>query len=357
MAKSNPYYVLIDTNIWVSERLLQTSIGHAFLYAITESNSSIILPEVIELEISRVLPEMAEQSVKIIKREITLLRQLSGHNLTVTAPSALAIEEGISERWKQLGGAIVNAPFTHEQAKSALQRVIRKMPPSGDNNEQFRDCCIWDTAISMATDRTVHLVSQDNAFYENRNRSAGLSNILRSELKNEKRKVKIHSSLRDFLSEVTSDVTAINEEEIGHQITSAIAERAREIASEGVTTNPNETFKLGGVRRLKINGYATPKPSLIAISFEISFDLERNIIRDETEERINSTMTLKGVGSYNPIEKKLLEIDIREWSKRLKSASGGFMAMTSPDKQTNDCQYAPGKMRVISGDGSTIFDM
>jgi hypothetical protein len=48
---------------------------------------------VIELEIARVLPDMAERAVGVIKRELSLLRQLSGHNLTVTAPSTLAIED------------------------------------------------------------------------------------------------------------------------------------------------------------------------------------------------------------------------------------------------------------------------
>src|SRR6202035_804829 len=134
-----PYYVVVDSNIWVAERLLQSSIGSAFLYAVASAKSSILLPEVIELEIARVLPEMAERSVGIIGRELSLLRQLSGHNLTMTVPSALAIEEGIKERWKQLSGLLIPVPFTHDQAKSALQRVICKLPPSGDNNEQFRD--------------------------------------------------------------------------------------------------------------------------------------------------------------------------------------------------------------------------
>jgi hypothetical protein len=88
-----PYYVLLDTNIWVTERLLKSSIGDAFLYALTRAKSSILLPEVVELEIARVLPDMAERAVGVIKRELSLLRQLSGHNLTVTAPSTLAIED------------------------------------------------------------------------------------------------------------------------------------------------------------------------------------------------------------------------------------------------------------------------
>src|SRR5215216_7503986 len=99
-----PYYVVVDANIWVAERMLQSSIGSAFLYALTSAKSSILLPEVVELEIAQVLPNMAERAVGLIERELSLLQQLSGQNLTVSAPSGLAIEEGIMDRWKQLSG-------------------------------------------------------------------------------------------------------------------------------------------------------------------------------------------------------------------------------------------------------------
>jgi hypothetical protein len=53
-----PYYVLLDSNVWVAERLLQSSIGSALLYALARTKSSILLPEVVELEIARILPDM-----------------------------------------------------------------------------------------------------------------------------------------------------------------------------------------------------------------------------------------------------------------------------------------------------------
>jgi hypothetical protein len=110
-----PYYVLLDTNIWVAERLLQSSIGSALLYALTRNKSSILLPEVVELEIARVLPDMAERAVGRIRGDLSLLRQLSGHELSVAAPSALAIKDGIKERWSQLSDLRVRIPFTHDQ--------------------------------------------------------------------------------------------------------------------------------------------------------------------------------------------------------------------------------------------------
>ena len=129
------------------------------LYAVAGAKATIGLPEVIEREIGRVLPDLAEQGVRNMRRDITMLRQLSGHEMLVTGPTALAIAEGITLRWKQLAGSIEHIPFTFDQAQSALTRIIEKAPPRGENNEQFRDCCIWDAALSLGADRVIHLVS------------------------------------------------------------------------------------------------------------------------------------------------------------------------------------------------------
>ena len=104
MGETVPYCVVLDANVWVAERMLQSSIGNALLYALTGAKASIGLPEVIELEVNRVLPEMAERAVSVIGREASLLRQLSGQKLLFTGPTALAIKEGIAERWTQLAG-------------------------------------------------------------------------------------------------------------------------------------------------------------------------------------------------------------------------------------------------------------
>jgi hypothetical protein len=257
----------------------------------------------------------------------------------------LAINEGIEERWKQLSGSLIRMPFTHDQAKSALQRVLDKMPPSGENNEQFRDCCIWDAAVSMATDRVVHLVSADTAFYEGRNKAAGLANPLRAELMTTKRDVQIHSSLRDFLAAAEPGAVEIDETAIGDAITKSIMDQARQIAAEDAW--PDRRFELGKAHRPNISGYATPKPSLIAISFEASFDLARTTVENGTESHDQAKMTLKGVCSYDPTTKTLSDIEIREWSKSGSKSGDHHWITGSPDKTVLERRYGPGRMLLI----------
>jgi hypothetical protein len=58
--EDKPCCLILDANVWVAERLLQSSIGSALLYAVTSAGAIIALPEVVELEINEVLTAQAE---------------------------------------------------------------------------------------------------------------------------------------------------------------------------------------------------------------------------------------------------------------------------------------------------------
>jgi hypothetical protein len=85
------YFVVVDSNVWVAERLLQTSIGGAFLYALASGGAFIGLPQVVEMEVNRILEDQGEKAVADLRKGFALLRQLSGHQMVQTAPSAEAI--------------------------------------------------------------------------------------------------------------------------------------------------------------------------------------------------------------------------------------------------------------------------
>ena len=166
---------------------------------------------------------------------------------------------------------------------------------------------------------------------------------LRQELQNANRDVRLYPALKDFLASIAGSAAAIDEISIGAAILESVLPHAREIAREG------EKFELGKPHTPKISGYATPKPSLVAVSFEISFELDHVEVSGETESRSDAELSVKGVCSYNPILKQASDIEIREWSKRLKSGRSGFFGKTSPDRATLD-QYSPSRMRIIVAD-------
>jgi hypothetical protein len=342
MSQDAPYCVVLDANVWVAERLLQSSIGSAVLYAIAGANALIGLPEVVEIEVNGVLRNMAEKAVAGIGRDSSLLRQLSGQQLKYVAPTTLAIREGIEHRWKQLDGVLIRIPFTHDQAKSGLNRVINKSPPSGENNEQFRDCCIWEAALSLAAERSVHLITNDSAFYEGRNRLLGLATSLRQELTAVGSDLHIYPGLREFLSAMDKTASPIDEKCIGAAIVLAVTPRAREIAAE------KDRFELGKAHPPLISGYATPKPSLVAVSFEVSFELKRIESKTDEEERSDATLAVKGVCSYDPNLKQVSDIEIREWRKSLTGYEGrGWSGSGWTDPISLEREYSPSRIRFI----------
>src|SRR5260370_35497663 len=123
--------MILDTNVWVAERLLQSSTGSALLYAFTSAGAIIALPEVVELEINEVLTAQAEGALSNIARGVSLLRQLSGYRLAFDAPTPLAVAEGIARRWNHLVGAVQRMPFTFYHPRDALHLFIRKSRSRG----------------------------------------------------------------------------------------------------------------------------------------------------------------------------------------------------------------------------------
>lgn len=339
---SNPsHYVIFDSNIWVAERLLQSSIGSAALYAIASANAQVGLPEVVEIETNQVLRNLAEKAVTALSREVSLLQHVSGHRMVITAPSAVAIEDGLTKRWQQLDGVLQRVPFSHDHAKSALHRVIKKGPPSGENNEQFRDCCIWEAALGLAKSSEVHLVTSDNAFYEGRDRSRGLASPLRQELAAKGCKIYLHATLRDFLTAVDKTAASIDEPSIKRAIVEAVQPQAIEIAQK-------DKFELGELRRATIAGYATPKPSLVAVSFETAFTLKRVAAAGDGERESEGSLRIAGVCSYEPASNAVSDIELREWFIREDRAQGGFWGHSGGQFDLWKRQYEPGNFRVIS---------
>jgi hypothetical protein len=79
------YCLLLDANAWVSERMLHSSVGSAVLFAVAANSGSIVLPEIVELEVDRVLKNEAGKASAVLRKSIDLIRQLSGHEHTAAS--------------------------------------------------------------------------------------------------------------------------------------------------------------------------------------------------------------------------------------------------------------------------------
>ena len=320
------FSVLADANIWISERLLQSTIGGALLYTIISSDSKILLPEIVELEIGTVLPELAERAVANIRRDIGLLKQISGLRISVSVPTVKGVSEGVKERLDQLSGTINRLPFTFEHAKAALGRILQKTPPAGENNEQFRDCCIWQAALETAHHLPVHFLSNDAAFYEGKNRSHGMASVLQREADATRYGIVLHPSIEDFLKSNGSP-TKIDEASISKSITTAAMKKLVEIALKDKPTRTAIASEKVGL--LKIDGYTTPKSTIIAIAFEVPFTFDEISYDEDKEYREKVKLVLEGVCSYDPNSRDVSDVEIRSWYEHRSLKSGGSSGRSS----------------------------
>lgn len=342
MSQENAKYcLLLDTNIWVSERMLRSSVGSAVLFAVAANRGTIILPEIVELEVGRVLQTEAAKASAALRKSIDLLRQLSGHErMFAPVPTERAIDEGVARRWKELDGVIARAPFTFEQARASLQRILNHIPPCGENNEQFRDCCIWETALEFSTSSIVHFVTNDSAFYDGRER-LNMATSLKNELQTLKRGVRLYRTIQAFLAAVSeNEITSLEKNTICDAIVAIVTPKAQEIAYERASSKDMfnvafnvgkiNRFELGAAQKVTIKGYATPKPSSIAITFGISFDLLMFRSDGKDEEQLDTTLHLEGSCSYDPNLLDTSDLLISTWTHSLKRNSGGMWSVHSP---------------------------
>ncbi|MGH7814459.1 MAG: PIN domain-containing protein [Candidatus Binataceae bacterium] len=345
MAEGIPYYVILDANVWIAERLLQSSLGSATLFNLTRSHALIGLPEIVEIEVKSVLTQQAEKAAEDLRKNARLLRQLSGQRAWHVVPTSEAVQEGMQQRWAELCGILRPLPLSLEQARAALKRVTEKIPPSGVNNEQFRDCRIWEAAIDLSAEGTVHLITNDSAFYEGRDRPRGLlAETLREETERAGRELRVYPSLQVFLEKMDTAVVALEGAGISEVIVRAAMPRAAEI----VATNASD-YELGRAGRTRINGYATPKPSVIAVSFQTSFDLQPVEAPNGGASEVGGTMTVGGSCSYDPNQDGVSDIEITEWWTSLQRGrlSSGTHHVSS-DTYHSGAKYSEGKTRIIT---------
>jgi hypothetical protein len=314
-----PFHVILDANVWVSERLLQTTIGSALLYAVSAARATIVVPEIVELEVNNVLPEQAETANEDIRKRIGLLKHLSGSPfMTFLAPSRSAVQAGIQTRWEQLNGVITRTAFTHQHARGALNRILGKHPPCGQNNEQFRDCCIWEAALEVARNGPAHLITNDSAFYENRDRARGLAPLLRTELSDHGLCINLYPDIAHFLSGMGETIFKLDETTVAAKILTAVIPAVTGII-ECLNASQKNLFILGKPSTPRIQGFSTPKSAIFAVTFELNFPLENTV-----PERSDATLTVEGTCSYDAQNNDdLSEIEIVSWSTRIK----GFETM------------------------------
>jgi hypothetical protein len=154
---------------------------------------------------------------------------------------------------------------------------------------------------------------------------------LRNDLEAIGHTVRLHSSVAGFLETVShGKIETLEKEVICDEVVKCATTLAREFAAERATR-----FEFGE-QKLTIKGYATPTPSRVAVAFEVSFDLRLLDQEGSRERQVDTTLTLDGSCSYDPVRHETTDVFVKSWSHSVKNQKGYHWGQRSPDPAFHD---------------------
>ncbi len=291
--------VVFDTNVWISDLALKSSVGSAVRFYLRENKARIGLPEVVKLETEFHLRTMLEEHIETIRSLHRQVLALFGQLKEVVLPTPQDVEELISQVFTNLGVQIETIPFTLESAKASLIRVVRKIPPSRDKDQQFKDGVLWEDCLGMLKKEPVLLVTEDRAFFKSRNPELGLADELKKDLKGLPNQLKVFSSLQGLLSQITTRVP-IEPAALISAYLDANGDRLKSMAAD-------HSFTLSRNPTVDLEVFCTEKPALLYFAFTIEMPCT-----DATDEnRTGAKILVRGEGTYDAEGTTFVELSNR----------------------------------------------
>ncbi|MCD4804197.1 MAG: PIN domain-containing protein [Desulfobacterales bacterium] len=288
-------YVVLDSNIWISEWGLNTNKGSAVRFYIKQKKATLALPEIIKEEVERKLQNFLSESCKDIQTRHNQLLSVFGQLKEVVLPTEVEIAQKAKSLFDDVKLDLHSVPFTLESAKSSLRKIYEKKPPS-DQNQQFKDGVIWANCLDLLEVDDVIIVTEDKAFFKGKSYKNGIAANLKKEANSFKNYISIYSSLTELLEEIKSTVN-IDKETLISKFTDIMKDSMNSILERN-------GFSISSQANVNISPYVTEDPDKLYIEFEILFDC----IDTRGEGRINATLLLKGDGYYASDNKELLEL-------------------------------------------------
>jgi hypothetical protein len=297
-----PLLVALDTNGYISNNLLQNSLGSTLADLLSRSNGHLLLPEVIERELKSTFGRKLAEDVDKARRKVMGVEAITRRKI-LQLPDVADLRAAIDRRLAELAPLLKRAPFTLEVAQAALTRVIEKNPPSGDNNEQFRDCCIWEHCLGFAQDHDVHLVTTDGHFLERGKPDKGLAELLVRECKDKDVVIYDHRSLAKLIEHLSSSVPARNPEKLGR----TIGQEVRQFLEQRAYSFG---FVLGDLTNKRVSLVRINRPDHQLATFDVTYSLADK--EGELQIRLNPHLTASGSCTLNVPTESISDLQIDE---------------------------------------------
>lgn len=282
---NNNGFVILDTNIWVSTRLLRTSLGAAVIYSLSQTKRRLALPEVIEEEIKKHAYKKGNEAVAAIQNNYRLIEQLMGWRDDFRVPPVDQFVTCVDSRLAELGKFIHKTKFRLNHAKAALRRVLEESPPNSCKNQQFKDSAIWESILELAKDADVDFVTEDKAFFQGPPSYRLASNLV-EDCKSVPGNIRVFYELPNYLKEIKEELPPFDKEKVVKKIDESIMAGLSERAVD-------RGYKLGDISKSTVLAFLTEKPEVIAIEFEIYYSASEVLI-PQSGSVTEATLIVKG---------------------------------------------------------------
>jgi hypothetical protein len=146
--------VVLDSNIWLSEIGLNSSLGGAARFFIRHNNARLALPEVVRLEVEENFRARLSESAKEIAKNYRQLLAAFGSLKELVIPSDAEIDRKVEEIFANVGLDLMEIPLSLESARSSFLKTIAGVPPSA-GAQQFKDWVLWADCVRLLQDDDV----------------------------------------------------------------------------------------------------------------------------------------------------------------------------------------------------------
>lgn len=285
--KDGAMIIVLDTNIWLKEMALNSALGSAVRFFIKQRNARLALPEVVRLEVERNFRKNLNDYVGKVRENYRQLLCVFGKLKEVVLPDEVEIESKVQEIFSGVGIDLLHIEFSIESAKSSFLKTIEGLPPSSDQNQQFKDGVVWADCLRLLESEDVLFVTTDADFFHRKKYEEGLAKNLLVEMEGMAHEIKIFRSLTELLTDIRTSV--VIDEQL---LIQSFMESCSTLVESMLRDNG---FSLENNPRIKTSLFATEVPTVIYIEFSIDipcFDLTG-------QGRSDAVLHLKGTGSYD----------------------------------------------------------
>jgi len=257
------YTVFLDANIWISERLLKSSVGAALLYAVRRIGGKIGLPDVTEAELIWGAANDGLKAVKSIESGYTTLQTLTGSRPDCHLPTAVDFERKAKERIADLGDLIIKYDISLDQYKGALHRVVRGAPPN-KTKEQFRDTLLWEAIVQAATESEIVFVTNNSDYYQGNRPERGLAQELLEEIRNRGGRIAVYPNLESYLAAIKERIPPLDYDSVANAISTVVYEDLRRYALD-------RNVALSSLAEYAMEAFLTERKDYLAITYELRY--------------------------------------------------------------------------------------